>query len=129
MQATPSPAACADLGFGVADGSGALCARERLTRDGVPAKSEVVLEVRYRRPLDSYRGVVPAEPASCEVRRRVVRVAAVERQVDPSDKGDPAVDHDCLFVMTVHEPRAGIGLRADLGVASQAVHHLPDVAT
>ena len=49
--------------------------------------------------------VVPADAAAGTVIRGVVRVAAVEREVDSADEGDSIVDHDRLFVVAVRERR------------------------
>ena len=50
----------------------------------------------------------------------VPRVAAIRRQVDPSDERDLAVDHDRLLVVTVHESRAAVAIGLDPRMARKS---------
>ena len=94
----------------------------------MPAQTEVLLHVRNSRPLDPDGRVVPTDPAARDVRRRVPRIAAVEGEVDASDEGDAAVDHDDLFVVTVGEAGAPVRVRHDLRVVRQRLEHLAHLA-
>ena len=84
--------------------------------------------VPHGRPLDPHRDVVPADAAAGAVIRRVVGIAAVEREVDAADVRDPVVDHDRLLVMTVRRSGAGIERGLDLRVARERSLHLANVS-
>ncbi len=87
----------------------------------------MLLDVRDSRTLDTNRRVVPADATARDVCRRVVRVATVQRQIDSPDEGHPAIDHDRLLVMAVHETRAPVGPSVDLRMPGQRIEHLPHV--
>ena len=80
--------------------------------------------VLHRRALDARRDVVPADAAARAMVRRVVGIAAVDREVDPADVCDPVVDHDHLLVMTVRGAGARVERRLDLRVPRQRLLHL-----
>ena len=94
--------------------------REQLPRRAVPAQPEVLRDVCDSRPLDAHGGVVPADAAPRDMRRRIPGISAVERQVDAADERDPVVDHDRLLVVGVRESRAAVGVRLDLRMPRRA---------
>ena len=93
----------------------------------MPAQPEVLRDVCHGRALETYGGVVPADPTPGDVVRCVPRIAAVERQVDTAHERDLAVDHDRLLVMAVREARATVRVGLDLRMAREPVEHLTNV--
>ena len=77
-------------------------------------------DVLHRGALDPHRRVVPADAAARAVARRVVGVAAVDREVDPADVGDPVVDHDRLLVVAMGGARAASRSRTGSPCAASA---------
>ncbi len=117
-----------DLRLDVTASSDRVGPRQELARRSVPAQAEVLRDVRDGRALDPHGGVVPADPAPRDVRRRVPRIAPVEREVDAAHERDPPVDHDGLLVVAVRKPRAAVGVRLDLRMARERVEHLSNLA-
>ena len=90
----------------------------------VPAQAEVLGHVPHGRPFDPHRDVVPADAAARAVVRRVVGVAAVEREVDAADVGDAVVDHDRLLVVAVRRARARVERASGSSCAASSVRSI-----
>ena len=88
----------------------------------------MVGDIVDRRALDTRRDVVPPERGSRRMIARVEAIAALRRQIDPSDERDTIVDHDRLLVVAVQRTLMRIKRTLDSCATRKLIAHSTNLA-